>query len=139
MKLLKFKKLLIIVFLFSCFFALASSSYAQVVNKNVQDAIVANDLDSFKVLIVNVAEIMLGIVGSLALLMFVYGGVMMIISGGNQERTGKGKTILTNAVIGLVIVFTSWLIIYTVQKAFGIESKYQLESGKATVVLNKLV
>ena len=40
--------------------------------------------------------------------MFVYGGVMMLISAGNRESF-KAKGILT-AVIGLVIVFASYLI-----------------------------
>ncbi|MFH1326453.1 MAG: pilin [Candidatus Falkowbacteria bacterium] len=80
-------------------------------------------LDDFVRLAVNVSNWILGIVGSLALLFFVYGGFMMIISAGNTERSGKAKTILTNAIIGLVIVFTSWLIIYFVQTTLGAKQR----------------
>lgn len=68
-------------------------------------------LNDFVRLGVNVANWILGIVGSLALLFFIYGGLTMIISGGKSEAVQKAKTILTNAIIGLIIVFTSWVII----------------------------
>ncbi|MEK7068032.1 MAG: pilin, partial [Patescibacteria group bacterium] len=77
-------------------------------------------LNDFVQLGVNVANWILGIVGSLALFFFIYGGVWMIISSGKSEEIQKAKTILTNAIIGLVIVFTSWVIInFTVSVLTG--------------------
>ncbi|HPT08652.1 MAG TPA: hypothetical protein PLE28_03090 [bacterium] len=69
---------------------------------------------------VNISEIILGIVGSLTLLMFVYGGVMMLISSGNSEQVTKAKGILMAAIIGLIIVFASYTIIQFVMSALGI-------------------
>lgn len=54
---------------------------------------------------------MFGVVGSAALIMFVYGGVMFMISAGHSDRVNKGKTILSNATVGMIILFTSWIII----------------------------
>ena len=51
--------------------------------------------------------------------MFMYGGVWMIISQGNSQEIEKAKSILKNAIIGLVIVFTSWTIINFTIKAFA--------------------
>jgi hypothetical protein len=51
--------------------------------------------------------------------MFVYGGTMLLISSGSSERVAKGKTILTNGIIGLVIVLLSYLIIGFVFTALG--------------------
>ncbi len=62
-------------------------------------------------IIFKIARMILGITGSLALLMFVVGGIMLMISGGNSENVDKGKKIITGAVWGIVIVFTSWLIV----------------------------
>lgn len=59
----------------------------------------------------NIAQLILGITGSFALLMFVYGGFTLLTSGGSSEKVGKGKTIITNAVIGIVIIFGSGLLI----------------------------
>jgi hypothetical protein len=67
-----------------------------------------NDIITFGV---NVSQWILGIVGSVALLFFVYGGFVFILSGGNEERVKLGKKILIGSVIGLAIVFTSYLII----------------------------
>lgn len=70
--------------------------------------------------IIRVSEIILGLVGSLALLFFIYGGVMFLISSGSQERVTQAKQIIVGAVIGIVIVFTSYMIINFVAGALGI-------------------
>lgn len=80
-------------------------------------------LNDFIQIAVNVSRIILGVVGSLALAMFVYGGLMMIISQGSSDKVTKARTILTNAVIGLVIVFTAWSIINFVYTALDVENK----------------
>ena len=59
----------------------------------------------------NISQIILGLTGSLALLMFVYGGFLLVTSGGSQEKIGKGKKAITNAVIGIFIIMTSGLLI----------------------------
>ena len=80
-------------------------------------------LNDFVRLFANVSQWILGIVGSLALLMFIYGGLMFIISSGNSEKVTKAKEIIIGAVIGLVIVFTSYMIIQFTMDALGIEIK----------------
>ncbi len=70
-----------------------------------------------------VANIIWGISGSLALLAFIYGGVIFIISSGSSERVNKAKAIITGAVVGLVIVFTSYTIVFfIVHNIFGIDN-----------------
>lgn len=63
--------------------------------------------------VVNFTQLLLGLTGSLALLAFLYGGVLWIISAGKSEMVEKGKQAITAAVIGLVIMLTSWLIVNT--------------------------
>ncbi|MFH0956062.1 MAG: pilin [Candidatus Falkowbacteria bacterium] len=53
----------------------------------------------------------LGVVGSLALVMFIYGGATWMLSGGNQEQVTKGKNILIWATIGIVIIFTAYALV----------------------------
>lgn len=53
----------------------------------------------------------LGITGSLALAMFIYGGFMWMVAAGNQQRVQKGKDILVWAVIGLVIIFSAYAMV----------------------------
>lgn len=71
-------------------------------------------LSDFFLLLIRISEFILGIVGSLALLFVVYGGVLFLISGGNKDTVAKGKRAITGAVIGLVLVFLSYAIIHFV-------------------------
>jgi hypothetical protein len=67
--------------------------------------------ESPQVLIGNVINAVLGIVGSLALLMFIYGGLVWMTASGNSEKVQKGKNILLWATIGLVVIFTSYALV----------------------------
>lgn len=59
-------------------------------------------------LIGKVINALLGLVGSLALIMFVYGGLIWMTSSGSQEKVKKGRDIIVWAGIGLIIVFSSY-------------------------------
>ena len=49
-----------------------------------------------------------------ALLMITIGGFSYILSAGNQAQAGTAKTIITDALIGLIVVFVSWIILNTI-------------------------
>jgi len=68
-------------------------------------------LSGFLYFFARVAQWILGITGSLALLMFVVGGFIWLISGGSQKMIDLGRTTLVNALIGMAIVFGSWMFI----------------------------
>lgn len=53
----------------------------------------------------------LGVVGSLALVMFIYGGITWMLSAGNQEQVTKGKNILIWATLGIIIIFTAYALV----------------------------
>jgi hypothetical protein len=67
--------------------------------------------ESPQVLIGNVINAVLGVVGSLALLMFIYGGFTWMTASGNSEKVQQGKNILLWAIIGLVVIFTSYALV----------------------------
>ncbi len=67
--------------------------------------------DDPRVVIGNAISGALGILGSLALATFIYGGFIWMLSGGSPERIEKGKKILVWAVIGIVIILTSYVIV----------------------------
>lgn len=62
-------------------------------------------------LIGTIIRAILGVVGSLSLLMFIYGGISWMTSGGNEEKTKKAKQILVNATLGIVVIFSSYSIL----------------------------
>lgn len=74
-----------------------------------------------EVLIGNVINAVLGIVGSLALAMFIYGGLTWMLAAGNDQRVQKGKDILLWATIGLVVIFSSYALVRFVFVGLGFE------------------
>jgi hypothetical protein len=56
----------------------------------------------------NVGIFILGLVGSLVLLMYIIGGIMFLTAAGNDDRVKEGKKYLKNATIGLIIVFGAY-------------------------------
>ena len=82
-------------------------------------------LDDFVVLGIKITNILLGLVGALAFGAFVYGGVMFLFFGVDKGNVQKGKDAMKNAVIGLAIVFSSYLIIQ-----FTLETLGYLDKGK---------
>lgn len=61
--------------------------------------------------VLNVFQLILGVLGSLSLLFCVYGGFIWLLSRGNQQMIEQGKNILLGAAIGLTLVLCSWVII----------------------------
>lgn len=118
---LKIKIFSFLVLMFSIFVCFSSNVWAGSI---VPQGSAYNDgsyqLNDVMQMGINIANIILGVVGSLALLMFVYGGIMMLISAGNSDKVSKAKGIIIAAVIGLGIVFASYLIIEFVMGALGV-------------------
>ena len=74
---------------------------------------------SIPTLLGNIISYVLGVVGSLALVMFIYGGITWMLSAGNQEQVTKGKNILIWATLGIVIIFTSYALVKFVINTIG--------------------
>jgi len=62
-------------------------------------------------LIGRIIKALLGLSGSIALLMFVYGGFQYLTSAGDPGKVKKGKDTLVNAVLGLAIIFGSFIVV----------------------------
>lgn len=88
------------------------------------------EINDFMALALKISQWILGIVGTLTLIMFIYGGFMFLISAGSSEKVTQAKKIITAAVVGLIIVFASWLIINFVFKAMGLDWQGKIEKPK---------
>ena len=55
-----------------------------------------------------VIQSVVGIAGVLAVIMLLYGGSLWLTSAGNEEKIKKARKLITNAVIGLVIILTAF-------------------------------
>lgn len=71
------------------------------------------ECQTFECVILNHLRYFLGVTGLMATIMIIYSGFMMITSGGNTEKIMKSKMTLYWAVLGLVVIFFSWMIVKT--------------------------
>jgi hypothetical protein len=59
-------------------------------------------------IIVGVINLFLSVVGVVAVGLIMYGGYLYLVSLGNEEKIRKAKRLLTNSVIGLLIIFVAY-------------------------------
>jgi uncharacterized membrane protein len=65
----------------------------------------------------NILNFALKITIPLGVLMIALGGFMLLTAGGDQKRVDAGRKAIIAAVVGIAIVFGSWLIYGTVYQA----------------------
>ncbi len=100
------KKIIILfslTFLFVPLTVLANGSNSELFNP-----LKCNDLIC---LFTGIIRILLGAVGVFALFIFIWGGFLMLTSGGNAEQVKKAKDALLWASIGIVTILASWVIV----------------------------
>jgi len=69
-------------------------------------------------LIIKVLQVLLGVVSILAVSMFIWGGLVILTSGGNPDRVKKAKDTLVWAVLGLAIIILSVVIVSYIDQNF---------------------
>jgi len=60
----------------------------------------------------------------LSIIAITVGGILIMLGAGNPGMANKGKTILYSAIIGLVLVFASYLIINTILATIGFKGNW---------------
>lgn len=79
-------------------------------------------IDSFTTLIAAVTTfIMTYVIGGLAVLMFVWAGILFVTSGGDPGKIDKAKHALTWAVIGTIVAFAGTGLILVVKSVIGVQ------------------
>ncbi|MFA6521232.1 MAG: pilin [Candidatus Gracilibacteria bacterium] len=59
-----------------------------------------------------------GLVGIIAVLTMVYSGIQISMAGGDSAKIDSAKTRITQSIVGIVILFLSGLILYTINPTF---------------------
>lgn len=113
------------LFFFLMFFSFSNLSLAQTSqnnNNNSNTVRLANPLGANATpqgVIGNIIDKVLGVVGALALIMFIYGGITWMTAMGNDQQITKGKDILMWSALGLVVIFSSYALVKFVLQAIG--------------------
>lgn len=61
----------------------------------------------------------LSFLGLIAVVIVIYGGVLYVLSRGDEEMTGKGKKAISYAAIGIIIILGSYALVNTLLRAGG--------------------
>ncbi|MEK7585033.1 MAG: hypothetical protein AAB455_00755 [Patescibacteria group bacterium] len=80
------------------------------------------DYADFLILIGNIFRYLTLVAVPLATAAIVYGGVLMVISAGNDGKRSEAKGIIKTAITGLVIILASYLIVKTIFNALVTDS-----------------
>ena len=110
------RKYFILVVILVTIFAISYVSFATA-EKTVQLPNPLKGQDDIPTLVGNIINYVLGILGVLALVMFIYGGLMWMTSEGAPDKIKKGKDTLIWAILGLVLIFFSYALLDFILKA----------------------
>lgn len=78
---------------------------------NSGSAICKNQDEDASDLINTLVDVLLYIVGALAVIMIIVGGIMYTISGGDAGKVTKAKNTLTYAIVGLIVAFIAFALV----------------------------
>lgn len=76
--------------------------------------------DTIPAVIANIIKSFLGIIGAIALAMFVYGGFRWLTAAGNDKSIQAGRDTLLWAGIGLILIFLSYIAVGYVMQVLGV-------------------
>ncbi|MEK7625391.1 MAG: hypothetical protein AAB467_03505 [Patescibacteria group bacterium] len=117
------KSLIIFAFLYSIFYILNPFSALAFAPPpcppNTPDGTVclenplASESTDAKVIIGTIIKGVLGILGSITLLMLIWGGFLWLTSAGKEEQIKKGSATMIWALIGVAVIFSAYILINT--------------------------
>ena len=100
----------------------AVNSYTAAANSTSGDTSIPNPLGTtnINIFVSRIISYILGLIGTVSLLLFIYGGLIWMTSAGSSDKVKKGKDILVWAVIGMAVVFSSYILVkFIIQGAQG--------------------
>ncbi len=69
---------------------------------------------SIRTYVGSIINAVLGLLGTVFLVLLVYGGYLWMTAGGNEEDVGKAKKLIAQAILGLAVIMGAYAISYFV-------------------------
>jgi len=82
----------------------------QLLNQTGQQANLKSNTD-LPTTIGRIVRIILGLSGLILTILLIIGGIMWMISGGDEKKIGQAKALIVSGVVGLIIVLLSYTIV----------------------------
>ena len=78
--------------------------------------------DTFNSMIGKIIKTALSMLGIIFLILLIYAGYLWMTAGGNEQQVSKAQSMITTAIIGLVIVISAYTISYFVLSSLHFEA-----------------
>ena len=91
-------------------------------------------IQGLQCLIANVLSVALTLIGIAGFIMLVVGSMRWMLSGGNAQNVEKAKNTMTFAVVGLIVVLSSFIILNLVAEFTGVKSILQFTIPASTTM-----
>lgn len=72
------------------------------------------DYCDFLVMAQNIIKFLMTVGIPIVVIFIIYGAVMMMISAGDPQKATAGRKIITDAILGLAIALSAWIIVNTI-------------------------
>lgn len=102
------------VLLSALFFAVPETSYAQLVPCNGPECQACH----FVQLGTNILDWIITVMSTICALVIVVAGFKMVTAGGDTGQVSEARSMITNTIVGFIILLAAWLIVDTVLKVF---------------------
>lgn len=75
---------------------------------DIGEATGLGDTQDPRIIAANVIRVLLGFLGIIAVVIILFGGFKWMTAGGNDEKVGEARKLMTQGIIGLVIILAAW-------------------------------
>jgi hypothetical protein len=114
-KILKNKKIIILIFLFSLFLSLNNiapvSAALDIGMERVKNIELAESDTDPRDIIINIVKYFMTFLGIVAVCMILYGGYIWMTAVGNEDKVSKAKQIIVAGLIGMIIILSAYVIV----------------------------
>lgn len=84
-----------------------------------KDINVPNSTANVGVAATNTVKFLIEVIGSLAILALIAGGIQLAVSAGNAKRVQQGRETIIYAVVGLLIAISAAAVVWFIESATG--------------------
>jgi|GEM_PF-2221916 len=109
--------LVVVVVLLVPFSTFAENTVQPLTDLFERDMIPVPEDADFGGFVSGIYDLIIYVAGVLAVLLITYGGVLYLTSGPNASQVEEGKKYITNALLGLLLALSAWLILNTINPA----------------------
>jgi cytochrome bd-type quinol oxidase subunit 2 len=91
-------------------------AHGQATTFSIESVDVGLGTADLKETVLNILQLVLGLLALIAVVMIIWGGFTWLTAGGNEEKVEQAKRIITAAIIGLIVILLAWAIVIFVAR-----------------------